>query len=103
MSYWQSYLSNRLSRRRALTVAAAGVGSAAFLAACGGGSDNKGGTGKATSLVTEVSDSTAKATAGGTWPTYRPSDSPGMDPLTNPASTVPELANYSLSRLLKYK
>ena len=41
MSYWQSQLSNRLSRRRALSITAAGVASAAFLAACGGGSDDK--------------------------------------------------------------
>ena len=31
------------------------------------------------------------------------SDTPGLDPMTNPASTVPPLANFALSRLLKYK
>ena len=37
-NYWQSLVSNRMSRRRALAVAGGGS-AAAFLAACGGGSD----------------------------------------------------------------
>jgi ABC-type transport system substrate-binding protein len=53
--------------------------------------------------VATVSDSTSKATPGGTWASYLSSDTPGLDPMTNPASTVPPLANYALSRLLKYK
>jgi peptide/nickel transport system substrate-binding protein len=105
MSYWQSQLSNRLSRRRALGLTAAGIGSAAFLAACGGGSDDKSSSGapKGESLLAKVDDTTAKATPGGTWSGYLPSDTPGLDPMTNPASTVPPLANFALSRLLKYK
>lgn len=106
MSYWQSQLSNRLSRRRALSLTAAGMASAAFLAACGGGSDDKAassGGQKGESLLAKVDDTTSKATPGGTWAGYLPSDTPGLDPMTNPASTVPPLANFALSRLLKYK
>jgi len=105
MSYWQSSLSNRLTRRRALTLAGAGVGSAAFLAACGGGSDDKSSSSgaKGESLLAKVDDTTSKATPGGTWAGYLSSDTPGLDPMTNPASTVPPLANFALSRLLKYK
>jgi ABC-type transport system substrate-binding protein len=103
MSYWQSTLARRLSRRRALGLTGAALGSAALLAACGsddnsGSDDNRG-----SNLVAQVSDSTSKATSGGTWSSYLSSDTPGLDPMTNPASTVPPLANYALSRLLKYK
>jgi len=103
MSYWQSYRQGRLSRRRALTATTAGVGSALLLAACGSDDKAKSGGGKATSLVGEVNDSTSKATGGGTWSSYLSSDTPGLDPMTSPASTVPPLANYAVSRLLKYK
>src|SRR5829696_7166559 len=105
MSYWQSYLGNRLSRRRALSLTAAGVASAAFLAACGGGSEDKSSSGgqKGESLLAKVEDSTSKATPGGTCASFLSSDTPGLDPMTNPASTVPPLANFALSRLLKYK
>src|SRR5215217_4604419 len=105
MSYWQSNLNNRLTRRRALSVTAAGVAGAAFLAACGGGSDDKASSSgqKGESLLAKVDDSTSKATPGGTWAGYLSSDTPGLDPMTNPASTVPPLANFALSRLLKYK
>ena len=101
MSYWDSYLKQRLSRRRALAVAGAGAGAAALLAACGGGDD--GGGGSSTSLVSTAEDTTSKAEPGGTWQSYTSSDTPGMDPLTNPASTAPPIANFAVSRLLKYK
>ena len=79
----------------------AGVGGSLLLAACGGG--DKVGDSKATSLVSEVSESTSKAVAGGTWPSYVSSDTPGLDPMSNPASTVPPVANFAISRLFKYK
>src|SRR6185503_1895636 len=105
MSYWQARLNNRLSRRRALSLTAVGVAGAAFLAACVGGSDDKSSSsgGKDEGLLAKVDDTTSKATPGGTWARYLSSDTPGLDPMTNPASTVPPLANFALSRLLKYK
>jgi ABC-type transport system substrate-binding protein len=101
MSYWNGYLGKRLARRRVLAGAAAGTASALLVSACGGddgsGGDEQGG------LVSFVNDTTASAVKGGTWQSYVSSDSPGFDPLTQAASTVPAISNYSLSRLLKYK
>lgn len=100
MSYWDSYRNRRITRRRALAGVGAGVGAAALLAACGGGDE---GGSDSTSLLGVVKDSTPKATPGGTWKSFVSSDSPGFDPLTQAASTVPAISNYSLSRLLKYE
>jgi ABC-type transport system substrate-binding protein len=94
-------MQKRLSRRRAIAAAGGTAAGAALLAACGGAGDSSGGD--STGLVSTVQDSSSKATPGGTWLSYVSSDSPGMDPMTNPASTVPPLANFAISRLFKYK
>lgn len=100
-SYWTATMERRFSRRRLLAASSAVAGAAGILAACGGGS--KDGSAKGSSLVGEVSDTTSKAVKGGTWQSYVSSDTPGMDPMTNPASTVPPVANFAISRLFKYK
>ncbi len=104
MAYWDSDLRRRITRRRALAAGGAGIGAAAVLAACGG-SDGDGGSASkdGSGLLSTVSDSSSRAERGGVWRSYVSSDSPGFDPLTQAASTVPAIANYTLSRLLKYK
>jgi predicted transposase YbfD/YdcC len=63
-TYWTTGLKHRVSRRRALaTTGVAGL-SAAFLAACGGSSDNDSGSAQS-SLVSQPSDTTKDAKRGG--------------------------------------
>jgi len=68
-SYWSRFTESRLSRRRALTMTGGAALGAAFLAACGGGSDSDSGTSlpaDKSGLLTVMKDTTANAKRGGT-------------------------------------
>ena len=85
MSYWQNALSNRISRRRGMLATGTGALGAAFLAACGGGSDSKGSgeTKDASGLVTAAKDETKDVKRGGTlW------NRTTSEPVTMPAIAV---------------
>jgi ABC-type transport system substrate-binding protein len=103
MSYWNSYLSKRINRRRALTVTAAGIGGSALLAACG--SDSDGGEKDSSSLLTKPVDTTSKAVPGGIWvkTTSTTQDAVGWDPLVGGRVAAITDSGYVYSRLLKYK
>jgi peptide/nickel transport system substrate-binding protein len=80
-NYWNSVLSNRLSRRRAITATGTTAAAAAFLAACGG-SDSGGSSSEnkdASGLLTQPVNTMAKAVKGGTWPTQIAADVPHFD------------------------
>ena len=62
-NYWTALVNKRASRRRALGWLGGGVAGAAFLAACGGGSDED--KPAASSLLGKPTDSTSKAKRGG--------------------------------------
>jgi ABC-type transport system substrate-binding protein len=108
VSYWTSITDGRISRRRALATTGAGALGAAFLAACGGGSDKGGddaGAKKdASSLVFEPSDSTARAKPGGTLKHFASTDmNPHFDSLANNGSGPLSMsAAYAYPRLVKY-
>ena len=104
--YWNQLAQLRLSRRRTLAATASlGVG-AAFLAACGGGSDGSSGSeSKKTgnSLLFEPSDSTAQAKAGGTLKHFAVSDMTTFDSLANNGSApLSGSAAFAYPRLFKF-
>jgi ABC-type transport system substrate-binding protein len=101
-SYWDRVLSNRISRRRALA-GAAGVGAGAFIVACGG-SDDGGGAGPedASGLLAPIVDTTDDAQKGGTYASFRTSDPPTFDILSNSATEVRAMADLSYLRLFTY-
>ncbi|MPZ49252.1 MAG: hypothetical protein GEU75_08125 [Dehalococcoidia bacterium] len=63
MSYWDTYRSSRIGRRRALALGGSAAIGAGLLAACGGESTDDGGQSK---QVTQPEDTTAQAKRGGT-------------------------------------
>lgn len=101
MSYWNTYLANRMSRRRGLAMTAAGLGGAAVLAACGGDSGN-GKDRDSTGLLSEPVDTTSKAGPGGIW-VKTTQDALGWDPLLGGRVIAITDSGYVYSRLLKYK
>src|SRR3954453_22762915 len=95
--YWRKALDHRLTRRRTLTATGAGALGAAFLAACGGGSDapsaDTGPKKDASGLVFTPSDSTGQAKAGGTLKNFASADmNPSFDSLANNGSPPPGMS-----------
>src|SRR5262245_6746294 len=93
-NYWNHMLTGRTSRRRVLAATGASALSAAFLAACGGGSgDGKSGESK-TSLVVKSEDSKSQAKRGGILKDRANADAPSFSvqepiaPLNYPAKDV---------------
>jgi hypothetical protein len=81
-NYWQSVLTKRVGRRRAIAVTGATSAAAAFLAACGGGSDEPSGPSDRSGLVTEAVDTSKQAKAGGVLKHSRNADIANFDPAT---------------------
>jgi peptide/nickel transport system substrate-binding protein len=104
MSVGSTYWNGRVSRRRALTLTAAGVGGAALLAACGSSGNTKkpGGETDSTGLLSKPVDTTAQAVPGGIWVKTATSGE-GWDPLTGGRVIALGDSAYVYSRLLKYK
>ena len=104
-NYWSKVLDNRISRRRGLTVAGAGVMSAAFLAACGG-SDSGGSSGNDTkdkaSLVTKPEDTVKQAKRGGILKDRLIGDAPTMD-VQQPIAPLNRPARHVYSTLVRLK
>ena len=104
-NYWSRVLDNRISRRRGLTVAGAGVMSAAFLAACGG-SDSGGNSGNDTkdkaSLVTKPEDTVKQAKKGGILKDRLLGDAPTMD-VQQPISPLNRTARHVYNTLVRPK
>src|SRR5918994_1059396 len=101
-SYWASLTQARVSRRRALGAAGAGVLSAGFLAACGGGSDSSSKGGGPASLVTKPADTSPKAVKGGIFQGQLPQDPNAFDVITGTAADVNHPAR-AYSRIIKYQ
>lgn len=104
-NYWQSSLSQRISRRRALVATSATALSAAFLAACGGSSD-KGGSAKpatkdASGLLTEPADTTKSAVRGGILKRVNNANPPNLDPLQQTGAVA--LYETVVGRLVGFK
>ncbi len=102
-SYWDKFTSTRVSRRRALQMAALGGASAGAIAVVGCSSDgdkDKTPTAGKTAGATTVSEGTPKA--GGT---IRGTVSLvlGKDPMTATTFLTHALASYSYSRLMRFK
>ena len=104
-NYWSKVLDNRISRRRGLTVAGAGVMSAAFLAACGG-SDSGGNSGNdakdKASLVTKPEDTVKQAKKGGILKERLLGDAPTMD-VQQPISPLNRTARHVYNTLVRPK
>jgi peptide/nickel transport system substrate-binding protein len=89
-SYWDSVLTGRVTRRRALAATGGSAAAAAFLAACGGGDDSDsastgGGTG-GSGLVAKGVDTLKDAKPGGTLKDYANSDPAHLDSMQPLAS-----------------
>lgn len=107
MSYWDSTLRGRISRRRLMgTSAGVGLG-AALLAACGGGSDSGGNGANTASLAIKPVDTQKDGKPGGNWVFLPaagiPSDPPSLDPLTTTLFGTDFHGHFIYSRAVKYK
>jgi ABC-type transport system substrate-binding protein len=101
-NYWQTTLTQRLTRRRALAATASAAAAAAFLAACGSDSGSSGGDGDATGLLVKPVDTSKQAKRGGTLKRSTNSDPAGLDPHGGGAS-VAQFYEIAYSRLFSYK
>ena len=107
--YWSGKLQNRLSRRRALATGGAGALGAAFLAACGGGSDSKGGGDAAkgpadtSGLLHQPVDTTKQAANGGILVNTIGNPTDGFTPYIGGNSISLNHVNHMYQRLLSYK
>lgn len=104
MSYWTNLTHRRIGRRRALVATTALTASAAFLAACGGGSDGESDEPERSlpDSIHRPVDSTASAVHGGTWRSYIVRDPQNFD-LYNFDPFSQPFANAVGSKLVKMK
>ena len=107
MTYWHQIAGARTSRRRVLAATGMGTAAAAFLAACGGGSDSGSGGGdsnKGNAMLFKPTDTSAKATSGGTWQRIFPGTllAANVDPYAQ-VGLNSGLALHVHSRLFQYK
>jgi peptide/nickel transport system substrate-binding protein len=98
-NYWNQVARGRMSRRRALTASALGLGSAALIAACGG---DDGDSDDTSGLLIEPKDTTKDAKQGGIWLGSHNADVQTFDPHFQ---SVPNqaLTQFTYSRLFKAK
>jgi len=107
MTYWQDIVGARTTRRRVLAATGMGTAAAAFLAACGGGSDseNKSSDGKAANdRLFKPTDTSSKAVPGGTWQRIYPGTllAANVDPYAK-VGLNSGLALHVHSRMFQYK
>jgi len=107
MSYWQEITGARTSRRRILAATGMGTAAAAFLAACGGGSDSKTSDSDkqaANDKLFKPGDTSSKAVAGGTWQRIYPGTllAANVDPYAK-VGLNSGLALHVHSRMFQYK
>src|SRR5688500_17623189 len=98
--YWTGLTTQRIRRRQALAVTAAGATAAMLLAACGGGSGSNTPGQSGAGLVTQPVDTTKQAKRGGVWPDSHTSDVQTFDPHTMSIPSSP-LTTIAYSRLFK--
>ena len=79
-NYWQSVLTRRLTRRRAMAATGGMTASAAFLAACGGSSEEDTSSGDRSGLITQAVDTSRQAKMGGVLKHSRNADIANFDP-----------------------
>ena len=108
MSFWTQYTAKRVGRRRVLGGVAAGTVGAALLAACGGDDDDGGstggGSGSSNGLLTNPSDESSQAKAGGTLLDFSRDEGGSFDALVSGDSTTYQLvAQYTYPGLTKFK
>jgi ABC-type transport system substrate-binding protein len=103
------YRPSRLTRRRALATGGS-VAAAAWLAACGGDSEEPersgesgGAVGTPSGQVAQPQDTSAQATPGGMYRLYATADQPTLDPLNSLTTTLHAITGHVYSRLFKYK
>lgn len=113
--YWNRVLKVRSGRRRVLGAAGAGIGAAAFLAACGSdgdspppggtaatgatGSDSPGGTGGASEVVARPSYNIDSAVRGGTLRDYVTAEPQTLDPIT-PVAPLNQVIRFTYGSLI---
>jgi ABC-type transport system substrate-binding protein len=106
MTYWQDIVGARTTRRRVLAATGMGTAAAAFLAACGGGSDSgKTADGQtANDKLFRPTDTSSKATSGSTWQRIFPGTllAANVDPFATVGLNT-GLALHVHSRLFQYK
>jgi peptide/nickel transport system substrate-binding protein len=103
MSYWNTYLQRRLSRRTALKASAAGAGIAALsLAGCGGGDSGGDDGGDATGLVSKPVDTTSQKKPGGIMALIQSNDPASFDGIGGNAGNAYTNSLHAHSRLTKY-
>src|SRR5436190_14616369 len=100
-NYWTNVLTQRLSRRRALAATAATALGAAFLAACGGGSDEPQKVDKE-SVIAKFVDTSKSAAKGGIWQNYMARSSITFDPQVGTTADLAHAA-HAYQRLLRQK
>lgn len=101
-SYWSRTAALRLSRRRMLAAGGAAAAAAAALAACGGDEEGPTAGVKDTSgLITEIEESTKRATAGGVWQDFLTGEPTGFNPMAA-ASGALEIALNAYSQIITF-
>src|SRR6266567_6494583 len=102
-SYWTTISTQRIDRRRALSVTGgAGLG-AALLAACGSGGKKSSGSNNSSGLVTQPADSFKQAKRGGTLRDQTATDSPTLDIIGPIAGGTANNATRVYSALVRAK
>ena len=104
-SFWEKFTSNRVSRRRALQMAAVGgasAGAIALVGCNGGGGDKTPAAGKSPGAVTTAATSEGTPKSGGTLH-GTVSLVLGKDPMKASTFLTHALASYSYSRLMRFK
>ena len=100
-TYWSNRIAARLNRRRFIAGAATSGAAALFLAACGGGSDEKP-LGNTSGIFSEPTDTTFMAKPGGAVRDFQTSDIPHFDVASTNFGSVTTVGTYTLSKLVKY-
>ena len=98
-SFWHRYMRQRISRRRALQLAAVSGGGLAIAAACGGGGDEEDGGGEATTQPTTPAE--AGVFLGGIIRAALSDPQSKFDAQQFPTFTVQAINSFSYSRLLR--